>query len=192
MLSVGNSIFYSPKDKKVHAEQARKSFFKPGGDHLSLLAVWDTWVETDYSTQWCYENFVQFRSMNKARSIREQLLGLMERTEVELVSNPDPSNTVNIRKAFTAGFFYHTARLNKSGESYRTLKTSQTVSIHPSSSLYGETPRWVLYFELVLTSREFMRQCIEIQPAWLTEVASHYYKAKDLEDDSLKKLPRAK
>jgi pre-mRNA-splicing factor ATP-dependent RNA helicase DHX16 len=190
MLSVGNSIFFAPKDKRVQAEQARVSFFRPGGDHLMLLAVWDTWVETNYSSQWCYENFVQFRSMSRARSIREQLVKLMDRTEVAMVSNPDPGNTVPIRKAFTAGFFYNSARLQRSGDSYRTIKVNQSVSIHPSSSLYGTTPRWLLYFELVLTSREFMRECIEIEPNWLLEVASHYYKAKELEDDSLKKLPK--
>jgi pre-mRNA-splicing factor ATP-dependent RNA helicase DHX16 len=41
MLSVQNAIFYRPKDKVVHADQARKTFFKPGGDHLMLLAIWD-------------------------------------------------------------------------------------------------------------------------------------------------------
>jgi pre-mRNA-splicing factor ATP-dependent RNA helicase DHX16 len=155
MLSIGNAIFYSPKDKKVHAEQARKNFFRPGGDLLGLLAVWDSWVETDYSTQWCYENFIQYRSMKKARSVRDQLVRLMERTEVPLISNPDPSNTIPIRKAFTAGFFYNAARLSRSGDSYRTLKNNQSVFIHPSSSLHGETPRWVCYFELVMTSKEY-------------------------------------
>ena len=42
MLSVGNSIFYRPKDKAVHADQAKKNFYRPGGDHLTLLAVWNT------------------------------------------------------------------------------------------------------------------------------------------------------
>jgi pre-mRNA-splicing factor ATP-dependent RNA helicase DHX16 len=41
MLSAGNSIFYRPKDKQVHADQARKNFTQPGGDHLTLLAVWN-------------------------------------------------------------------------------------------------------------------------------------------------------
>lgn len=177
MLSVGNSIFYRPKEKAVHADQARKNYFRPGGDFLSLLAVWNTWVETDYSIQWCYENFIQYRSMNRARSVRDQLTNLMERTEVPMLSNPDPANTVPIRKAFTTGFFYHSARLQKSGDSYRTVKHNATVHIHPSSSLAGENvPKWVLYFELVLTTREFMRNVIEIHPDWLLEAAPHYYK----------------
>jgi pre-mRNA-splicing factor ATP-dependent RNA helicase DHX16 len=40
MLSVNNSIFYRPKDKVVHADNARVNFFLPGGDHLVLLNVY--------------------------------------------------------------------------------------------------------------------------------------------------------
>ena len=41
MLSVNNSVFYRPKDKIVHADNARVNFFSPGGDHLTLLNVYD-------------------------------------------------------------------------------------------------------------------------------------------------------
>ena len=30
--------------------------------------------------------------------------------------------------------------------------------IHPNSSLFQEQPRWVIYHELVFTTKEFMRQ----------------------------------
>lgn len=186
MLSVNNSIFYRPKDKVVHADNARMNFVVPGGDHLVLLNVYSQWVESGYSTQWCYENFIQFRSMKRARDIREQLEGLMERIEIELTSSPE--DIIPIRKAVTAGFFYHTARLSKSG--YRTVKHQQTVYVHPNSSLFEEQPRWIIYHELVFTTKEFMRQVIEIDSAWLLEVAPHYYKAKELEDPSSKKMPK--
>mmetsp|Transcript_12114 Transcript_12114/g.8453 ORF Transcript_12114/g.8453 Transcript_12114/m.8453 type:complete len:139 (+) Transcript_12114:707-1123(+) len=58
MLSVGNSIFFRPKEKAMHADNARKNFFRPGGDHITLLTVFEQWKETDYSVQWCFENFV--------------------------------------------------------------------------------------------------------------------------------------
>ena len=41
MLSVNNSIFYRPKDKIVHADTARVNFFRPGGDHMTLLNVYN-------------------------------------------------------------------------------------------------------------------------------------------------------
>ncbi len=31
------------------------------GDHLALLAVYDGWAESGFSTQWCYENYIQVR-----------------------------------------------------------------------------------------------------------------------------------
>ncbi|XP_013105047.1 pre-mRNA-splicing factor ATP-dependent RNA helicase DHX16 isoform X1 [Stomoxys calcitrans] len=187
MLSVNSAIFYRPKDKIIHADTARKNFNHMHGDHISLMQVYNQWAETDYSTQWCYENFIQYRSMKRARDVREQLVGLMQRVEIDMVSClPE---TVNIRKAATAGYFYHVARLSKGGN-YKTIKHNQTVMIHPNSSLFEELPRWVLYHELVFTTKEYMRQVIEIESKWLLEVAPHYYKAKELEDSTNKKMPK--
>jgi pre-mRNA-splicing factor ATP-dependent RNA helicase DHX16 len=83
------------------------------------------------------------------------------------------------------------AQLQKSGDSYRTLKTNHTVYIHPSSSLFQFQPpvKTLLYYELVMTSKSYMRcvefcsilqnfplilpfrQVMEIKPAWLLEGA---------------------
>lgn len=70
--------------------------------------------------------------MKRVRDIREQLLGLMDRTEIELTSNLGDHDA--IKKAIAAGFFYNTARLRKDG-SYRTVKNPQTIHLHPSSGL---------------------------------------------------------
>eukprot|EP01119_Soliformovum_irregulare_P023400 TRINITY_DN8163_c0_g1_i3.p1 TRINITY_DN8163_c0_g1~~TRINITY_DN8163_c0_g1_i3.p1 ORF type:complete len:939 (-),score=307.67 TRINITY_DN8163_c0_g1_i3:49-2865(-) len=186
MLSVNNAIFYRPKDKIVHADNARVNFNQPFGDHLTLLNVWNQWKETNFSRQWCYENFIQHRSMQRARDVREQLLGLLERVEIEPKSNTDADA---IRKCVTSGFFYHTGKLQKGG-SYRTIKHNQSVTIHPTSSLFQQMPRWVIYHELVYTTKEFMRQIVEIIPEWLVEIAPHYYKKKEIEEAN-KKMPKS-
>ena len=71
--------------------------------------------------------------MKRARDIRDQVLGLMERVEVAVIS--DRSNEENIKKAIASGFFYHTAKLARSGADYRTVKNPQTVHVHPQSGL---------------------------------------------------------
>ena len=109
--------------------------------------------------------------------------------EIDLVS--DRNALDSIKKCITAGFFYHTAKLQKNG-SYRTVKNPQTVSIHPSSGLAKEMPRWVVYHELVFTTKEYMRQVIEINPEWLVEIAPHYYKRKEIEDGAGAKMPVGK
>ncbi|KAF7113227.1 hypothetical protein RHSIM_RhsimUnG0148700 [Rhododendron simsii] len=187
MLSAGSSIFYRPKDKQVHADIARTNFHTGNvGDHIALLKIYSSWKETNYSTQWCYENYIQVRSMKRARDIRDQLEGLLERVEIKLMSN---SNDLEpIKKAITAGFFPHSARMQKNG-SYRKVKTPQTVYIHPSSGLAQVLPRWVVYHELVLTTKEYMRQITELKPEWLVEIAPHYYQMKDVEDPGSMKMP---
>lgn len=185
MLSVNNTIFYRPKDKAVHADHCRVSLQRPGGDHMTLLNVFNQWRDAQYSKQWCYENFIQYRSMSRARDVRDQLLGLLERVEIPLVSSED---TDSILKCVTSGFFYHTSQLQKGGN-YKTVKHNQAVQIHPSSSLFQQLPRWLIYHELVFTTKEFMRQVIEIKPEWLTEVAGHYYSAAMIQE-SQKKMPK--
>eukprot|EP00884_Botryococcus_braunii_P008381 jgi/Botrbrau1/17544/Bobra.0864s0003.1 len=188
MMSIGNSVFYRPKDKAVHADNAHNNFHRGDvGDHMALLNVYNAWAESGFSTQWCYENFVQVRSMKRARDIREQVIGLMERVEIELESNLGDHDA--IRKSIAAGFFYNTARLQKNG-SYRTVKNPQTVNIHPSSGLQEVLPRWVVYQELVMTSKAYMRTVSEIKPEWLIEIAPHYYSKKELTDESAKKMPK--
>ena len=70
------------------------------------------------------------------------------------------------------------------------MKHQQQVHVHPNSCLFEETPKWVIYHELCFTSKEYMRQLIEIEGKWLLEVAPHYYKEKEIEDSSMKKMPK--
>ena len=42
-------------------------------------------------------------------------------------------------------------------------------------------PKVILWFELVMTSREYARQVMEIKSEWLLEVAPHFFKPADLE-----------
>ncbi|KAI7641032.1 P-loop containing nucleoside triphosphate hydrolase protein, partial [Hortaea werneckii] len=182
MLGEASSLFYRPKDKKLQADAARARFtVKEGGDHLTYLNIWTQWVDADFSYVWARENFLQQRSLTRARDVRDQLAKLCDRVEVTLSSSGgSTANTHPILKSLTAGFFPNAARLQRSGDNYRTVKNNLTVHIHPSSVLGGDAkPKWVIFYELVLTSKEFMRSVMPLQPEWLTEVAPHYYKSKD-------------
>jgi hypothetical protein len=111
MLSESSSLFYRPKDKKLHADQARQNFGRPGGDHFTLLNIWEQWAESGFSQHFCYEQFLQFKSLNRARDIRDQLARLCERVEVVVQSNANSKDIIPIQKAFTAGYFYNTVCL---------------------------------------------------------------------------------
>ncbi|KAM1172507.1 hypothetical protein ACFXTH_022726 [Malus domestica] len=173
MLQAGN-IFYRPRAKQSQADQKKAKFFQPEGDHLTLLTVYEAWKAKDFSKPWCSENFLQFRSLSRARDIRKQLLTVMGKYELEVVSAG--RNVIMVRKAIIAGCFFRVARKDPK-EGYRTLVDNQQVYIHPSSVLFQRQPAWVIYNELVMTTKEYMREVSAIEPMWLMEQVPRFFKA---------------
>jgi len=192
MLSESAALFFRPKDKKIHADSARARFtIKEGGDHLTLLNIFNQWVDSDFSPVWAKENFLDMRSLKRARDVRDQLAKLCERVEVTM-SSCGANDLVPIQKALTSGFFPNAARLQRGGDSYRTVKNNTTVYIHPSSVCMANDPpiKMVIYYELVQTTKEYMRNCLPIKPEWLHEAAPHFHKKKDLEALEERKMPK--
>lgn len=175
MLSVQN-VFYRPKDKQALADQKKAKFNQAEGDHLTLLAVYNSWKNNKFSNAWCYENFVQIRTLKRAQDVRKQLLGIMDRHKLDVVSCG--KNTARVQKAICSGFFRNTAKKDPQ-EGYRTLVDGQVVYIHPSSALFNRQPEWVVYHELIQTTKEYMREVVTIDPKWLVEFAPAFYKFAD-------------
>ncbi|KAG8037836.1 hypothetical protein G9C98_006047 [Cotesia typhae] len=175
MLSVQN-VFYRPKDKQALADQKKAKFNQAEGDHLTLLAVYNSWKNNKFSSPWCHENFIQLRTLKRAQDVRKQLLGIMDRHKLDVVSAG--KNSVRVQKAVCSGFFRNAAKKDPQ-EGYRTLVDSQVVYIHPSSALFNRQPEWVIYHELVQTTKEYMREVTTIDPKWLVEFAPAFFKFSD-------------
>mmetsp|Transcript_41532 Transcript_41532/g.99520 ORF Transcript_41532/g.99520 Transcript_41532/m.99520 type:complete len:1021 (+) Transcript_41532:86-3148(+) len=60
---------------------------------------------------------------------------------------------------------------------YKTKITGDEVSIHPTSSLFmrNPAPKAVVYTELLVTKRTYIRGVTQIREEWLPEVAPHFY-----------------
>jgi ATP-dependent RNA helicase DHX8/PRP22 len=172
MLSMP-TVFYRPKEKQSQADQKKAKFHDPSGDHLTLLNVYNGWKQAKYATPWCFENFIQARSMRRAKDVREQLVKIMERYKHSVVSCG--RDTQKVRRALCSGFFRNSARKDPQ-EGYKTLIEGTPVSLHPSSALFGKQAEWVIYHTLVLTSKEYMHCCSTIEPKWLVEAAPTFFK----------------
>lgn len=175
MLTVQN-VFYRPKDKQTLADKMRSKFYQPEGDHLTLLTVYEIWKANQKSDHWCHDNFIHARAMKRAHDVRKQLLTIMERYKLPILMGKGDFS--RIRKAICAGFFAHAARRDPK-EGYKTLVEGQSVFIHPSSALFNKNPEWVIYHELVLTSKEYMREVCAIEPMWLVDVAPNFFRFSD-------------
>ena len=175
MLSVENP-FYRPKDKQAQADMRKAKFHQAEGDHLTLLTVYKGWEASRFSNPWCFENFIQARSMRRAQDVRKQLVTIMDRYRLDLISAG--KNYKIICKAITAGFFMNAAKKDPQ-EGYRTLVDQNPVYIHPSSALFNKNPEYLIYHELILTTKEYMRNIMVIDAKWLTELAPAFYKPAD-------------
>ncbi|KAF8385626.1 mog-5 [Pristionchus pacificus] len=175
MLSVQN-VFYRPKEKAEQADQKKAKFHQPEGDHLTLLAVYNSWKAHHFSQPWCFENFIQVRTLKRSQDIRKQLLSIMDRHKLDIVSCG--REVQRVQKAICSGFFRNAAKRDPQ-EGYRTLVDGQTVYIHPSSAVFQNQPEWVIYHELIMTTKEYMREVTSIDPKWLVEYAPSFFKMGD-------------
>jgi len=178
MLSVP-MVFVRPKESSHDADEAKQRFSHLDGDHLTLLNVFHAYKQHVQDGvdpgNFCYDNFVNARSMKSAESVREQLKRAMERLQIQMSSADfhDKDYYPNIRRCLVSGFFMQVAHLEKSGH-YLTIKDNQVVALHPSTCL-SHKPEWVLYNEFVLTSKNFVRTITQVRGEWLIELAPQYY-----------------
>jgi pre-mRNA-splicing factor ATP-dependent RNA helicase DHX16 len=185
MLDEAAGLFLRPKENKVHADSARQKFTYKGGDgggngdHMTLLNVYNEWAENGYDMTWARSAFVSYRSLQRARLVREQLEALCQRIEVDETSSVGTSDPIPIMKSLLSGFFRNVGHLQRDGHTYR-VAGNATAKIHPSSCLAGQDqmyrPKVIMYGEIIITGADWMRSCSEIRSEWLAEVAPHFWK----------------
>ncbi|RDW93538.1 putative mRNA splicing factor RNA helicase (Prp16) [Aspergillus mulundensis] len=177
MLSVPN-VFYRPKERQEESDAAREKFFVPESDHLTLLHVYTQWKSNGYSDHWCVKHFLHAKTLRRAKEVRDQLNDIMVMQKMPLVSCG--TDWDEIRKCICSGFYHQAARVKGIGE-FINLRTSVTMALHPTSALYGlgYVPEYVVYHELILTSKEYMSTVTAVDPHWLAELGGVFYSVKE-------------
>ncbi|OAX41209.1 P-loop containing nucleoside triphosphate hydrolase protein [Rhizopogon vinicolor AM-OR11-026] len=191
MLSVP-VVWLRPNNQRKEADLAKAHLTVPDGDHLTLLNVYNNYIQNQYDKNWTWNNFLSARALMQADNVREQLKRTMERFEVELVSVQDQKKMfLAIRQALCCGFFMQVAHKEGEKGNYMTVKDNQVVALHPSCGLDTQ-PEWVIFNEFVLTTRPYIRTVSEARPEWLLEYAPMYFDMKNWPDGETKRaLTRA-
>jgi len=186
MLSVP-SIYYRPRDREQEADNAREKLFVPESDHLTLLNVYHQWKTHNYSGEWCEKHFVHIKSLRKVREVRAQLRDIMEQQKVKLCSVP-PNRYDLVRKAIVSGYFTNASKIKGIGD-YINLRTGIPCKVHPSSALFalGYAPDFIVYHELVMTSKEYMNCVTAVDPHWLAEMGPMFFSVKEAGSRELKR-----
>jgi pre-mRNA-splicing factor ATP-dependent RNA helicase DHX15/PRP43 len=176
-------IFLRPRESAKLADEAKAQFTQTDSDHLTLLNGYAAYelVPIGERKKWCWDNFINERSIQSAENVRKQLLGIMRKLDVPLVTSDSRGDGsfcyMDIRKALTAGMFMQVAHRQRTGD-YLTVKDNQIVYIHPSS-VVDSRPDWVIFEEFALTTKNYIRTVTVTSVEWLVELAPHYF---DLEN----------
>jgi pre-mRNA-splicing factor ATP-dependent RNA helicase DHX15/PRP43 len=79
-----------------------------------------------HDKNWAWQNYLSARALQQAENVRNQLMGTMERYEIELVSTTDMRKFYdNIRMALCCGYFMQVAHKEGEKGSYLTVKDNQ-------------------------------------------------------------------
>ncbi|KAK1228475.1 DEAH-box ATP-dependent RNA helicase prp43 [Marasmius sp. AFHP31] len=186
MLSVPN-IWVRPNNARREADEAKALLTVPESDHLTLLNVYNQYMQNKHDKNWAWQNYVSGRALMQAENVRNQLQRTMERFEIELVSLTDQKKLfLNVRRALVIGFFMQVAHKEGEKGNYLTVKDNQVVALHPSCGLDSQ-PEWVMFNEFVLTKRPYIRTNTDIRVDWLLELAPNYYDLSSFNDGETKR-----
>lgn len=136
------NVWLRPPNQRREADAAKALLSVFDGDHLTLLNVYNNYKQSmssplshlSYLTarldahikSWTWDNYLSARALSQADDVRAQLLRIMERNDLDIVSINDEKKLYNgIKQALVCGFFMQVA--HKEGEKglYVTAKDNQ-------------------------------------------------------------------
>ncbi|KAJ4834147.1 hypothetical protein Tsubulata_043366, partial [Turnera subulata] len=152
------------------------------GDHIQLLQIYEQWDHNDYDIEWCKDSGLQVRGMMFVKDVRRQLSQIMEKMSKGSLDvrakeryKESQQGCRKLRKALCVGYADKLAERMVQHNGYRTIGFKpQLVQVHPSSVLQadedGMFPNYVVYHELIVTSRPFMRNVCAVEMAWVVPI----------------------
>ncbi|RCK59316.1 Pre-mRNA-splicing factor ATP-dependent RNA helicase prp16 [Candida viswanathii] len=190
MLSVPN-IYHRPQERANEADQAREKFVISESDHLTLLNVFNQWktnlikFKNNYSkiNQWCNKNFLQLKSLYRAKDIKHQIMLIMKKLKIPIWKS---RNDEDIKRCLCASFYQQLAKLSKMSlngqpEFINLRHSYMKMYLHPTSCLLETnlSSNYIVYHELILTKKEYMNYVTCVDPEWLLEYGYKFYSVSD-------------
>ncbi|KAM0904613.1 hypothetical protein ACQ4PT_017907 [Festuca glaucescens] len=151
------------------------------GDHVQLLQIFESWDQAGYDPRWCSDHDLQLRGMKFSKDVRNQLSQIIQKvakgpTDLQARrGRKSDSDYRKLRRALCVGYGNQLAERMIHHNGYHTVGyRTQLVQVHPSSLLaedeYGKLPVYVVYHELINTTRPFMRNVCGVEQDWVKPI----------------------
>lgn len=183
-----------PADKRQAADQAHLRWHDPDSDFVAILNLWHgienarEALSGNQLRRWCREHYINYLRVREWHDTFRQLRQLLRDMSIEvpppLALDPEQNEeqarqlrrktSVKLHQALLSGLLSHLGMLSENRE-YLGAR-NRKLMIHPGSGLAKKSPKWLMAFELVETSRLFARTVARIDPAWIEPQALHLVK----------------
>lgn len=196
MTSLQGNVWFHHSGEKKAMDLSRRRFAAEEGDHLTLLNVYQSFITKGRKeAKWCHDNHLNFKSMSRAVSIRNQLRRYLERLGVKVdetlsssSSNPPYLTTkplaapadkaTSILQCLTSGFFSHAAKMQPDG-SFRSVSGDVTMYAHPTSLMFNRKAQYVIFHELLETGdKVYIKDISKVEKSWLVDFSGGFYNLK--------------
>ncbi|NXK32609.1 DHX37 helicase, partial [Piprites chloris] len=182
------------KGKRVRFLQMQKIWAGQGqmqklGDLMVLLGAVGACEFAGCTRKFCEENGLRYKAMLEIRRLRGQLTTAVNSvcTDAGLyvdpkMKPPTEAQATYLRQIVLAGLGDHVARKIQAEEllddkwknAYKTPLLEDPVFIHPSSVLFKELPEFVVYQEIVETTKLYMKGVSAVEPEWIPALLPPY------------------
>ena len=195
MLSAENIWQIVPKsnaEKYAESKEVQYRFYNKEGDHITFIEVYKEWVKNGSSQQWCYDHYINYRSLVQASEIKYQLKkisydvslsGFTEKHILKDAKNSLKSVSEKIRLCLCIGFFMNAGRAIASGHegSYLSIKDHSMMHIDANTSISAlqEYPKWIVYthFSGNSLSHGTIKMLSKVKSSWLDKLVPKIEKA---------------
>ncbi|XP_034728869.1 probable ATP-dependent RNA helicase DHX37 [Etheostoma cragini] len=159
------------------------------GDLMVMLGAVGACEFAGCTPKFCEENGLRYKAMVEIRRLRGQLTNAVNAVcpEVGLFVNPKMTpptehQVVCLRQIVLAGLGDHLARRVQAEDildpkwknGYKTPLLDDPVYIHPSSALFKTLPDFIVYQEILETTKMYMRGVSAIEAEWIPELLPQY------------------
>ncbi|KAM8960068.1 putative ATP-dependent RNA helicase DHX37 [Pelodytes ibericus] len=182
------------KGKKARVLQMQKIWSGQGpaqklGDLMVMLGAVGACEYSGLTPQFCEHNGLRYKAMMEVRRLRGQLTTTVNSlcSDIHLfldpkMSPPTESQVTYLRQIVMSGLGDHIARRISSEElldekwrnAYKTPLLEDPVFIHPSSTMFRQLPEFVVYQEIVETTKMYMKGVSSIEAEWIPALLPQY------------------
>ncbi|XP_076859580.1 putative ATP-dependent RNA helicase DHX37 [Brachyhypopomus gauderio] len=181
-------------ERKAQAAQRRRLWAGQGqslllGDLMVMLGAVGACEFSGCTPEFCEKNGLRYKAMLEIRRLRGQLTNAVNAVCSEAgvcvdrkMAPPTESQVVCLRQIMLAGLGDHLARRIQAEElldpkwrnGYKTPLLDDPVFIHPSSVLHKTLPDFIVYQEVLETTKMYMRGVCAVQADWIPKLLPQY------------------